>query len=545
MRPWLSWIWLLLSAFTSAATAVQANELDETVLEVFVRDDSESCRQAVDIARTFSGGRQGLNLVVRNVLTDEEALRRYWQLVRKARIAQPVMPGVSCGAQFHVGFTDAADFRTTLDEMLTIRAFTREDCPHCRDAKRYLAELAVRRPALRVEVFDVVRDAAARRRMEELAVRHNQRVTGLPVISAAGQLIVGYQTDAVTGKRIEALFAAPPATPAKQTGARAQLPNARQTSRFGMSVSAAAVAVLSTRLTTLLAGLQIAAPTNGDLPPAPPDDVPPPPPESGAAPSVPDASTEESPVDAIELPYFGVLRLDDWGLPLFTLLVGLVDGFNPCAMWVLVFLLSVLVNVRSRLRILMIAGTFVVVSGLAYFAFMAAWLNIFMFLGMIRPLQIVLGVVAVFIGGLNVKDFFAFHRGVSLSIPEAAKPGIYSRVRGIVAARSLPAAVAAAVVLAVLVNTVELLCTAGLPAMYGQILTLQQLPWWKNYLYLGLYIAAYMFDDALLLAGFVITLSHRKLQEGHGRVLKLISGAVMLCLGAAMLFKPSWLHFSK
>ena len=99
MRPWFSWILLLLSAFASAATAVQANELDETVLEVFVRDDSESCRQAVDVARTFSGERQGLNLVVRNVLTDEEALRRYWQLVRKARIAQPVMPGVSCGAR--------------------------------------------------------------------------------------------------------------------------------------------------------------------------------------------------------------------------------------------------------------------------------------------------------------------------------------------------------------------------------------------------------------------------------------------------------------
>ena len=544
MPAWFSWVLLLLSA--SAATAVQANELDQTELELFVRDDSESCRQAVEIARAFSAGRQGLNIVVRNVLTDEESLRRYWQLVRKARIAQPVMPGVSCGVQFRVGFTDAADFRATLEEMLTILAFTREDCPHCRDAKRYLAELAVRRPALRVEVFDVVRDAAARRRMEELAARHNQRVTGLPVIAAGGQLIVGYQTDAVTGKRIESLFATTPVTPpVKQTGARPQPPDARQASRFGKAVSAAAVAVLQTRL-PLLVGLQVVASPDGDLPPAPPADVaPPPPPESETASSVPDFVTEEPPVAEIELPYFGVLRLDDWGLPLFTLFVGLVDGFNPCAMWVLVFLLSVLVNVRSRLRILMIAGTFVVVSGLAYFAFMAAWLNIFMFLGMIRPLQIVLGVVALFIGGLNVKDFFAFHRGVSLSIPEAAKPGIYNRVRGIVAARSLPAAVAAAVVLAVLVNTVELLCTAGLPALYGQILTLHQLPWWQNYLYLGLYIAAYMFDDSLLLAGFVITLSHRKLQEGHGRVLKLISGVVMLCLGAAMLFKPSWLHFSK
>jgi hypothetical protein len=229
------------------------------------------------------------------------------------------------------------------------------------------------------------------------------------------------------------------------------------------------------------------------------------------------------------------------GMPLFTVAVGLVDGFNPCAMWVLLLLLSILVNVGDRLRILAIAGTFVLVSGLAYFAFMAAWLHIFDWIGCLRPVQIVLGLLAITIGSVHVKDFFAFKKGLSLSIPEAAKPGIYDRMRRIVTAENLLGAVLGAFTLAVLVNIVELLCTAGLPALYTNVLSLQGYSTPVRYGYLGLYIAAYMFDDALMVAGVVATLSRFKLQEAGGRWLKLVSGAVILLLGCVMLFRPDWL----
>jgi cytochrome c biogenesis protein CcdA len=248
-----------------------------------------------------------------------------------------------------------------------------------------------------------------------------------------------------------------------------------------------------------------------------------------------------APPDEVDVPLFGKLRVSDLGLPTFTFLLGLVDGFNPCAMWVLLFLLSVLVNLKDRRKIAAIAGTFVVISGLAYFAFMAAWLNVFMLLGFTRPAQVGLGIVATIIGAANVKDFFAFGWGLSFSIPESAKPGIYTRVRQIVSARYLTAAIAGAVILAVLVNTIELLCTAGLPALYTQILAYQDFPSWKNYAYLALYNVAYMLDDSIMLTVAVVTLSHRKLQEREGRWLKLISGLVILGLGFLLLFKPDWL----
>ncbi len=244
---------------------------------------------------------------------------------------------------------------------------------------------------------------------------------------------------------------------------------------------------------------------------------------------------------SIRLPVFGRVDPRDIGLPAFTLAVGLVDGFNPCATWVLLFLLGILVNLKSRPRMFAIGGVFVVVSGLVYFAFMAAWLNLFLVLGASRPITLVLGAIAVFIGAVNVKDFFAFGRGISLGIPDRAKPGLYARMRRILSAEHLGGALAAAAVLALLVNVVELLCTAGLPAIYTAVLTAHDLSPWQYYGYLGLYMLAYMFDDALMLTVAVVTLSSHKLQERGARVLKLIAGVLMLVLGLVLLIRPQLL----
>jgi glutaredoxin len=168
---------------------------------------------------------------------------------------------------------------------------------------------------------------------------------------------------------------------------------------------------------------------------------------------------------------FGKLSAHELGLPMFTLALGLIDGFNPCAMWVLLFLLSILVNIKDRRRILLIAGTFVIVSGLVYFAFMAAWLNLFLLIGIARWVQVLLGLVAIAMGAVHLKDFVAPQRGISLSIAADKKPGLYARVRDVMYARRLGAALLAITALAITVNVVELLCTAGIPALYTQILS--------------------------------------------------------------------------
>jgi hypothetical protein len=160
---------------------------------------------------------------------------------------------------------------------------------------------------------------------------------------------------------------------------------------------------------------------------------------------------------------------------------------------------------------------------------------------MSRWIQVTLGGVALLLGGLNVKDFLWIGRGPTLGIPDAAKPTIYARVRRIVTAERLGAALGTATVLALLVNTVELLCTAGLPAFYTRILTLRELPTLQYHAYLALYDLFYMLDDALVLSIAVYTLSHHRLQQHEARWLKLLSGAVMLGMGLVLLVQPDWL----
>lgn len=245
--------------------------------------------------------------------------------------------------------------------------------------------------------------------------------------------------------------------------------------------------------------------------------------------------------DQVETQLFGPLNVNRLGMPLFTLALGLLDGFNPCATWVLLFLLSLLVRLRDRRRMAVVAGTFVLASGAVYYAFMAAWLNFFVVLGLSSTLRVVLGTVALLIGLLNVKDFFAFGRGPSFSIPDSAKPGLYERMRRVMAAPTLGLSLVSVITLAVLVNFVELLCTAGFPAIYTAVLTQHEPTAAGRYAYLGLYILGYMADDALMVGLAVSALSRRKLSERAGRVLKLLAGSVMLLLGLVLLLRPGWL----
>lgn len=243
----------------------------------------------------------------------------------------------------------------------------------------------------------------------------------------------------------------------------------------------------------------------------------------------------------VELPLFGAVDLGRWSLPLTTVVLASLDAFNPCAFFVLLFLLSLLVRSHTRGRMLLISSIFITVSGLWYFVFMAAWLNVFLWFGELRWMTLAAGVVAVIMAGFNIKDFFAPQRGPSLSIPESAKPGLFARMRKLARASSLPSAILATVLLAAVANTYELLCTAGLPMIYTRVLTLAELSVAQYYLYLALYNIIYVIPLIAIVAISIKTLGKRKLQEHEGRALKLLSGLMMLGLGIALIAAPELL----
>lgn len=242
------------------------------------------------------------------------------------------------------------------------------------------------------------------------------------------------------------------------------------------------------------------------------------------------------------LPGFGEVDLAAWSLPAVTLTLGLLDSFNPCAFFVLLFLLSLLVNAKSRTRMLLVGGLFVSVSGAVYFLFMSAWLNLFLMVGQLAWITLAAGLLAVSLGVLNVKDFFLLGRGVSLSMPDSVRPGLFQRMRQLVGAQSLTAMLLGTLVLAVIANAYELLCTAGFPMVFTRILTLQALPTSSYYAYIALYCMVYVLPLLAIVGGFAWTLGRRKLSEAEGRLLKLMSGLMMTGLGLLLIFRPGLLN---
>jgi glutaredoxin len=365
-----------------------------------------------------------------------------------------------------------------------IEVFVRNGCPHCAKAELFLQALKREQPALRIIIHDISQEQTALAKLQQLAKVQGLRSVKVPAFQVGGQLIVGYSDEITTGQLIR--------------GALTQIQisqnqDASDSCEAEQSLSCEAVGEVSRKA-----------------------------------------------AQPIVLDFFGRrLSLDEIGLPLFTLAMGLLDGFNPCSLWVLILMISLLAPMNNRLRMTAIAGTFVAVEGIAYFIFMAAWLNLFLLIGLSRLSEIVIAAIALLAGMINLKDFWFFGRGVSLSIPDSAKPDIYAGIRRILQAENLTGALIGTVLLAILVQIVELMCTSGFPALYTRILTLKQLDSMSYYGYLLLYNVAYMFDDIIILAIGVITLSQHRLQEKEGRWLKLISGLVMVGLGIYLIAAPA------
>ena len=253
-------------------------------------------------------------------------------------------------------------------------------------------------------------------------------------------------------------------------------------------------------------------------------------------------ATSDGASPPLRLPLIGAVDPQSLSLPALTAVLATLDAFNPCAFFVLLFLLALLTHQRQRGRMAIIGGVFVLTSGLMYFAFMAAWLNVFALFGHFSWITLAAGVLAFGIGAINVKDFFVFKRGVSFSIPDSKKPDIFRRARMVLSAQSLPAMLAATVLLAIAGSFYELLCTAGFPMVYTRVLTLADLSAGTRYAYLAAYNLIYVVPLALIVLLFVRTLHARRLTERQGRLLKLMSGVMMLGLGGLLMFAPALLN---
>lgn len=367
-------------------------------------------------------------------------------------------------------------------------------CPHCEEERQFLDELKRVLPSLEVRDFEVWYDRKNAELMAAMLQAHGVRSSGVPVTFVGEQFFSGFteQTKLSLGRQIKKCSEMSCADPGDLLRKTAQPDQAAPAKPFATVTSAKA-----------------------------------------------EQTDKET---SVIIPYLGELDARTFSLPLLTLIIAGMDSFNPCAFFVLLTLLGLLVHAQSRQKMLLIGGTFVFFSGFIYFLFMAAWLNLFLVMGHVAVITTIAGCVSLVIAAINIKDFFLFKQGLSLTIADSAKLKLFDRMRKLLRSSSLASIMTGAIVLAVTANFYELLCTAGFPMVFTRILTLNNLSPANYYLYLVLYNIVYVVPMAVIVLGFTYTLGKRQLTEWQGRVLKLVSGTMMLGLGAILIINPALLN---
>jgi glutaredoxin len=359
-----------------------------------------------------------------------------------------------------------------------ILVYSHYQCPYCQEAKRYLTELQARMPDLVIQYRELSEDPSAGRDLQQLGRSRGIHSVGVPAILIGGRVLELGFDRRATPRAIEDAL--------RQLGLPAT----------DAATPAAAVPV-----------------------PAP------------------------DPPRALTLPLVGDVDTHALSLPAMTAMIAFVDGFNPCSLWVLTFLLGIVLYSGSRKRIAVVGGTFLLVTAAAYGAFMLGVFTTLHYMSFLPWVTTGVAALALLFAVVNIKDYFWFRQGLSFTISDRHKPGIFQRVRALMhPGRSLPALVAGTVMLAFGITIVELPCTAGFPLVWSGIVAARDVGTAGFATLFVLYVTIYLLDELLIFGAAVVTMRRSRLEEKHGRVLKLIGGVVMLALALTLIAAPGAMH---
>lgn len=369
-------------------------------------------------------------------------------------------------------------------EKVSLHLFWSYGCPHCQKEKIFLAKLVEKYPQLEIKDYEVSSSQTNVALLKKAGDSLGVNVSGVPFTVIGQEYFVGYLNDETTGKEIEAAV-------------NYALENDYQDvvgSLFSRSEES-------------------------------------------------DQDKVKGATDIIEVPIFGQLDTKKLSLPVLTFVIALLDGFNPCAMWVLLFLISLLLGMKDKKKMWVLGSVFIVTSGFVYFLFLSAWLNLFLFLGWVTWIRILVGLVALGAGGYYLWDYITNKSGACRVMGSKKKQKVFDNLKKVTQKKQLGLAVLGMIVLAFAVNLVELVCSAGLPAIYTQVLSLANLPTWQYYLYLIFYILIFMLDDLVVFFVAMTTLKITGLSTKYSRFSHLFGGILIFIIGLLLIFKPEVLMF--
>lgn len=369
--------------------------------------------------------------------------------------------------------------------------FVRDGCPHCADFERFARE-----NHWQVEYHEVTR-VDSQDLFSQLQKRTPTLQQGVPTIIINSIVIQGYETDDTTGKKLKEILDVCQNSPDGCLPFRDFLASNRT-----VSVSTAAGGTCT-------------------------------------------ENCEEDPDQYVfDFWIFGKVDLTLLSLPSLSILLGFLDGFNPCAMWVLITLLTLLINTHDMRKVWVIGGTFLFVSGVVYYLFIAAWLNAFLLIGYNIWVQKIIGLVAIGGGGFYLYEAFGKDPTACNVTDFQRRQRTIERMKAVMQISAWPAMIVGVAILAVSVNMIELVCTAGLPAVFTQILAFNDVSNVDRYFYLLLYILMYMIDDLIIFGIAVYTLHATGLTTKYRRFTLIFGGLLMYILGLLLIFYPELLTFT-
>ena len=256
---------------------------------------------------------------------------------------------------------------------------------------------------------------------------------------------------------------------------------------------------------------------------------------------------EKEDEEEYDVPVLGKINAKNVSLLLVSIIIGAVDGFNPCAMWILLFLLSLLISTKDRAKMWILGLTFILTSGVIYLLFMLSWLNVAKYTSSIIFVRYLIGIFALMFGSVNLYRFIIGlkQKDVGCDVTDAAKKRkIMTRIRKILDENKLLFAVLGIMLLAISVNLIELLCSLGLPVMFTEILGLNELSHFEYGLYMFVYIIFFLIDDLVIFFIAMKTLKLKGISNKYMKYSHLIGGTIMLVIGLLMILKPAWLLFN-
>ena len=398
--------------------------------------------------------------------------------------------------------TQPAAAQDGTENTVPIYMFWGDGCPHCAAAEEYFAELVKEKPNVELRFYEVWYDADNQQKFLKMTEAAGVEARGVPAIFIADRYFEGFGEGLIP--EIESYVAFCSTNVCKDPGA-------------GVLFEATAIPEVTAEPT------KVSGSSSAEMTPSNPE--------------LPQAASR-----TIKLPLIGEIDLNNQSMTVATLLIAFVDGVNPCSIWVLTMLLALTLHTGSRKRVLIIGFIFIFITALVYALFIGGLFTVLTFMSFMTWIQVVVAIVALVFALVNIKDYFWYKEGVSFTIDDAKKPGIFKRMRGLLDnTRNIWSLIGATIVLAGGVSLVEFSCTAGFPVLWTNMLASQNITGGYFAFLLILYMLIYQIDELVIFLVAVFTLKATRMEEKHGRILKLIGGVLMLTLSAVMIFNPSLL----